>query len=590
MSQIQDQLNSSIWAEFYINSNFGGTYSYYLGPCYRASDVITDAVFDGVDSVKTNGWLIMYDQENYQGNYLTLHNDKIEDLNKLPHYGGGDWKGKIQSFVLYNEEPPNWGSSGRPEQTLQGCSCVLWSDADLSGDNTICQGPMAIGSMIGAPFFSNPVRSLYHNIESIQPGPQWYAMFFDQPNFLGNSLNGTSGHPMNDLNQIPRGDSGDWKNQIQSFWQTDAPPPCWNLRFDAGAFKAAFPDNYGDRTASNCFDYMSQDAEYRIKTPVWQYPDWNTVVVTINIDCIVSSGSDDHLAMTVSMDGTGKLLGISSSGQTGSGYQIPQGVIKGVDDTVELAGAVGALETCGISEEAAEEFTEVFDAVCKTYNYLSGVMYKISTDNDGAFYLNPVGCHAVNRLLAAVSFTTQPAAPLHISFNQESFFGVLSDTPGITGVSPQSSGNNSMLCTYAQYSSGGNTYHTWHPEISVMKNDVGMLLSCKIDLVHNNAEDDHIIMLAGFSRAPGPDGHYTIALQFVQATVQFAKNSSANIAGTPLRTDKDTNVTSTDLPQMLQNSLQTAINAAGYASNTPQYGMAAVAALNLQAMAASVAP
>ncbi|MEZ5015622.1 MAG: hypothetical protein R2800_01100 [Flavipsychrobacter sp.] len=85
------------------------------------------------------------------------------------------------------------------------------------------------------------------------------------------------------------------------------------------------------------------------------------------------------------------------------------------------------------------------------------------------------------------------------------------------------------LNTTMEYMKGGDTYRTWYQETSNMKEDAGMLVSCKIDYERATG-DDHIILLTGF--AITQDGPKMI---FAQASVQFHGSEDNNIVGAPVK-------------------------------------------------------
>lgn len=96
-----------------------------------------------------------------------------------------------------------------------------------------------------------------------------------------------------------------------------------------------------------------------------------------------------------------------------------------------------------------------------------------------------------------------------------------------------------------EYQKGDNTYRTWYQETSTMKENSGMLVSCKVDYERGTG-DDHIIILTGFQiTSTGP------VMVFAQASVQFHGDESNNIIGAP--------VTSGDMGQGIYNSLNATI-------------------------------
>ena len=170
-------------------------------------------------------------------------------------------------------------------------------------------------------------------------------------------------------------------------------------------FKSQFPNNYNDTPAFNdaAFGYQTQDAEYRIYEPQISYPDENSMLVSTEIDHIINMSSDDTvtLSLSFSMDGTVSIT--NYSWDAGSAFQISNGVVKAVDLGAEALGAIGALETAGISEAAAQEFVETFDTCVKIFNDISKIVNKFSENDGGRFYLIPVISHVINRICYSVT-------------------------------------------------------------------------------------------------------------------------------------------------------------------------------------------
>ena len=100
-------------------------------------------------------------------------------------------------------------------------------------------------------------------------------------------------------------------------------------------------------------------------------------------------------------------------------------------------------------------------------------------------------------------------------------------------------------------------YRTWSPEQSDLPNNLGGLLSCKIDFA-NGAGDDHVILIVGFV-------HSTSGAQMVlaQASVQFHGADSNNVEIDPIKS----NDPSYDFPGQVYSKLHNAISA-HYSSNS----------------------
>ena len=172
-----------------------------------------------------------------------------------------------------------------------------------------------------------------------------------------------------------------------------------SLKFDLNGFNSLFPSATSAKN-NTAIEYTVEDSNYRIYNPQ-QSADSKTF--TIKLDHIRGGATDDHIDLTVTFDDFGVINSISYTWTAGNdGYQIPKTVIKAVDITVEIAGAVGALETAGISEEVAAGILEAFDFCCAAYNKISKIVVNWS-DNGGRFYFVAVACHTINRLCSSVS-------------------------------------------------------------------------------------------------------------------------------------------------------------------------------------------
>ncbi|MFN3851870.1 MAG: hypothetical protein ACK4NY_20700 [Spirosomataceae bacterium] len=134
-----------------------------------------------------------------------------------------------------------------------------------------------------------------------------------------------------------------------------------------------------------------------------------------------------------------------------------------------------------------------------------------------------------------------------MTFNHSTFATALD---GYSGISISKSwyqwgGTTGSLNTVMDYDKGDYGYRTWYQETSSMKENSGMLVSCKIDFKRTTG-DDHIIILTGFqATSNGPQ------MVFAQASVQFHGDEDDNIIGTP--------VTSGDMGQGIYDTLNAQI-------------------------------
>lgn len=166
--------------------------------------------------------------------------------------------------------------------------------------------------------------------------------------------------------------------------------------FDKSLFKSLFPNA---TVSSDKVEYTVEDSKYRVYDP-----SWSGEVLEIQIDHIRGGATDDHAYLELTFDSTdAHLTSIAGTWKAGNdGYTIPKVVIEAVDATAEILGAVGAIETLGISEEVANGVVAAFDGFCKLFNTLSPILVGLS-DDGGRFYTMAVVCHTVNRACSSVS-------------------------------------------------------------------------------------------------------------------------------------------------------------------------------------------
>lgn len=147
-----------------------------------------------------------------------------------------------------------------------------------------------------------------------------------------------------------------------------------------------------------------------------------------------------------------------------------------------------------------------------------------------------------------------------MTFNHDTFITQLDSYSGISilqhwfqwtdshGVLTSGDLNKTM-----EYKKGDYTYRTWYQETSLMKENSGMLVSCKVDYERTTG-DDHIIILTGFKiTTTGP------VMVFAQASVQFHGDETNNVIGTP--------VTEGDMGQGIYDSLNATIQSADFGNN-----------------------
>lgn len=403
---------------FYTSHDESGDSQTFTSPQARNSGLMS-----GIDSlqVTANTWVIAYNNSDFTGDYLqiTTNND---DLNDTPR-GSHDWKNQIKSFVMFDKEPPFWNNpSEKPYlPTLADHQLLFCEDENYTNDNALFTASTGLTrdepDLNERTYDTDSSRDMKNNISSLALGPNAWAVVFDQTNFLGNSLriypagspipdSNAANTPVPDLNAVTRGDSGDWKNQIQSFVLYASCPASWSMNFDLNTFNSLFPDAKSvTKSAGDAIEYEVADSTYRIYNPQIsanpQTPD--LLSLSIKMDHDVNGATDDHVEFLANFDTTGTLVSITDfSWDAGGTFAISDGVIAAVDSTAYSIALLAAVETDGGSLEVAQDFVDDFDTLCKIFNDTFKFI-ALFTDNGGRFYFIPVICHTVNRLCAAIS-------------------------------------------------------------------------------------------------------------------------------------------------------------------------------------------
>jgi hypothetical protein len=134
------------------------------------------------------------------------------------------------------------------------------------------------------------------------------------------------------------------------------------------------------------------------------------------------------------------------------------------------------------------------------------------------------------------------------------------------------------LCRALPYSCNDFNYRTWYQEITKMKSETGMLVSCKIDYTRTTG-DDHVILLAAFAvTADKP------LLIYAQTSVQFHGSSDNNVMSGPISGD--------DIPQAMYDNLHDQIKDLDFGnvddSTEGRNSIPSLAQMNLNAMIGAV--
>ncbi|MBO9617092.1 MAG: hypothetical protein J7619_30675 [Dyadobacter sp.] len=539
------------------------------------------------DSLQTSSgtWVIVFDGTEYTGNIWKINPSTYEsDLNHVDRYDSsgskvGVWKNAIQSFILYKQEPAFWNNSSWPSKSelisLQENQALFTENGNFEGDNRVFTGPYNAGSLsdIGYANDSDKMTGT-GGVTALRTGNGSWLIIFDDTDFDGDFLKIGPNVTYPDLNNVERknlnGDNdGDWKNQIQSFLLYAYQPEFWNTPYsrpyvDFSTFYGLYP--YPTSSESdNKVVYMVEDSTYTVDCPDFTEQSTTQSLSSYENDDTTNLPAegwtkygmslthenpaltrDDTCTFDAYFDNTGTLVSIQHFDmQLNGAMQISQALIDTVDFVAWYYGTTGAIETLGISEEAADAFVDVFDFVTAAFNKFSAAIYKVS-DNGGQFYFLPVVCHTLNRLCTTVAkpFNTQiytqsgdQRQNYSMAFDNSAFpnslNSVVSGYGSVQNWQQENTGNGG---TYpfnqaAEYTYDSYPFRTWYQESSVSA-QLGIFVSCKLDYeIGDNSKDDHVILLLGF-RIPNTAGDLP-TLTFAQATVQFTDGSNTNIMTPP---------------------------------------------------------
>lgn len=602
--------------EIWNNNDRGGGHDSFSNTQYQ------DSIVDNTDSLQTiaNTWVIVFNDSNYTGHMMQIDpgstGNYLSDLNHLHRYPSsivypnngdgsitvlsgsneGDWKSQIKSFILYKSRPSWWGRTPTNDELFYpGDDKALFTEnTNFLGDNRTFATPynaVNLGS-IGYTTNSHEMYStvLGGSINSLRTGRNVWLTIFDDVDCNGCAKLISPNTSYADLNNQTRNDflgntKGDWKNQIASFLMYPAKPGFWDTNYprpyiDFSKLFALYPGTTNKNTDDKIV-YVIEDSTYQVNEPevkiqtttqsldnyyinddFSKLPSDGWTKYHVELSHENTAGRNDKAEMDLYFDNNGKLVSIQHFQWTsGSAYVIPQQLITIVDDEAWVLGTAGAIETLGISEEAADTFIEVFDFVCKVFNDMTTFIYKMS-DDGGRYYFLPVICHTINRICTTIwsSFNLPNYISPTDSRNNQSFtfdyqqyhnslmssgysFNNLNNWGVKSGSSGQLPFNQVMEYRYQNYN-----YRTWYQEVS-FSNALGMIVSCKIDYEIDDHKDDHIILMVGF-RVPEA-GQSAAVLNFAQATIQFTDQSNDNIMTTPC--------TGNDIVSNLTNQLSTAL-------------------------------
>lgn len=574
---------------FWNNHNYGGESDSFSSPQRR-----TYTTSEAWDSLKTssNTWVVVWDNSNFTGYYLKFGpNSDNSDLNKTDR-GDDDWKNQIKSFVMYGSKPSWWDNGSTPPQydlNLSSTQAVLCSDQNYCADDAIFTAESDQSDLNSVDYPTDTSRDLKNNISSLATGSSAYLEIWNATSYSGSYKRIQPNTKVPNLNDVYRLPDGDWNNQMQSFkLHGSKPDATWDMGFDYEKFFAYFPNATTLLDTSGYYKYyLTQDCGYDIRITGQSFTS-TTMILSFRIDYELV-GHNDKVTLDLEVNTDGTLNQITYEYEQGGAVQIPSSVIKAVDVSAEVLGAVGALETAGISEEAANSFIEAFDTFCDVFNKVSNGLYKLSEANDGRFYLAGVGTQLLARALSSITVNgATPAAP-SMDFDRSTFGTQLDAASGVSidgGSSnwTQWTGTTGSLNQLLSYSQSGFNYRTWSPETSNYPTDLGLVASCKIDFA-NGVGDDHIILVVGFLKVAGA----APTINFVQTSVQFYDDTDQNIMIEPILSDP--NDPTEDIGLAVFNALTSQIEANNFGSDNTSMGrktLPTIAQINIDAMIGAV--
>ncbi len=575
-------------------------------------------------------WVIIFSENGYDkncdGDYKLINPNTTLDHLKDVTRGSGDWENNIKSFWLYKTKPSWWNSGTRPtyDQLFEqpNNQALFTKGTNYTDSNGVFPAPSSEVDLLNTNYTStgNRMDDEYDpgNISSISTGPNSWLLVFDGSSCTGNFLKIDPNTQQPDLGTLDRYDmdgvrQGDWANDISSFllypskpifWDTDYPGPY----LDKQNFCDAFPN--GSLSGSTvkyviANDTFSVDYPDTIQSATQVLPNYYDNIDTdnlpadgwtrfdVNLEHKNVMGMNDTASFTLFFDNSSELVSIQNfvwHSNDGS-YEIDDTTIATVDLDLEVLGDETAIETCGITIVVANVLAGVFDTASSIFNHLSAAIFN-KNDDGGRYYFLPVICHTINRIsttvfnnygIATYTSSSDPRANNTLDFDYSDFksaiqaadnnFSSVGNWTTYTGSNSNSDAedpnNKVMEMTYS-----GSNYRTWHLETS-MTQDLGMLVSCKIDYEPTSGDEDHVILMAGFTMPTS--GSTTPILAFAQATIQFTDDSSMNIMSDSYSTG--------DIIDSLYNDLQGQLNAYSFSGdNQGRKFLADITKANLEAM------
>jgi hypothetical protein len=405
------------------------------------------------------------------------------------------------------------------------------SDGSHDGGHIRFNGPVNIPDMskYGWDGKSGMMNETDDSASSLATGSQSWLTVFSQSNYGGSKLSIGPGQTIPDLSKT----NPNMDNTIASFQLFDAQPVNTSAVLDN--FLALYPGSTTNDKMSGgkCIEWYAADSHYRIYYPSI-VQNGTLVSFAINLDHIIGAGTDDHAAVTFTMDTSGVFQGkISITYDMSSGaYNVPQWMIDFADDAIDdaeedviaLLDGAEIVFTAGAGVELVIP-TDIFvmagaELLTIAVNHINDVIDKLFglSDNGGTMYFPSIVSHSVARMAYAFQQELYGQSPGQVlGFNEGSFLGGLGAGNWTSG---QNKHNPCVVFTNNQQS-----YRCYYPDNTAGYSRMGYISTAKIDAINNNDKDDYMSVVLSF----GPTGKL------------FSVQGSIDIYGAPDDSD-DTDV------------------------------------------------
>jgi len=327
------------------------------------------------------------------------------------------------------------------------------------------------------------------------------------------------------------------------------------VSFSSKTFESLYGVSAGNDKNGTAIQFASQDATYRVYIP--GADTGKSSATTDSAGNLTLKLEQDHIRHGLTQtddvsktelvfDDMGNITSCQQDGSIddGGAITIPKWIPKALDITVELLGALGALESAGISEAAAQEVVADITTFCDTFNKVSAFVAKW-TDDGGRLNFPAVICHDMNKACCSVTIdgtaATPPAGVQALTFDANAFGDAIAKQPALQLDTTSNHGwdGDQLKCNDID---GKWDYEVWRPDTSLCRNGAAIIVSCKIDQLRGG-KDDHVVLIASFNR----DGHFIAGQGSAQSIKHDASGVTPMVAAdqpsaVPDRTQSDNNL------------------------------------------------